>query len=105
MGNLKDSKELGLPEHQLKQDEPTRWNSLLYMIWSVFEQKVAVAAYATNGSIPVLSSSQLDIAAKVINILSPIKEITKNIFAEAAFISQVIATTCQSLNQNIGKRS
>ena len=60
------------------------------MIQSIIEQKMAVAVYATDGSIPVLSSSQLDIAAKVINILSPIEEITRNISAEAASISQVI---------------
>ena len=49
-----------------------------------------VPAYRSDGSIPILSPSQLDIAAKVINILSPIEEITKNISAEAASISQVI---------------
>ena len=39
---------LGLPQHRLKQDEPTWWNSSLYMIQSVIEQKVALAAYATK---------------------------------------------------------
>ena len=90
-GKLKEvQRNLGLPEHQLKQDEPTRRNSSLYMIQSIVEQKMAVAAYGADGSIPVLSPSQLHIVAKVINILSPIEEITKNISVEAASISQVI---------------
>ena len=36
---------LGLPQHRLKQDEPTRWNSSLYMLHSIVEQKMAIAAY------------------------------------------------------------
>ena len=51
---------------------------------------MAVAAYGADGSIPVLSPSQPDIAAKVINILSPIEEIIKNISPEAASIAQII---------------
>ena len=51
---------------------------------------MAIAAYGADGSIPVLTASQLDIATKVINILSPIEEITKNISAEFSSISQVI---------------
>ena len=72
------------------------------MIQSIIEQKMAVAAYAADGSIPVLSSSQLDIAAKVINILSSIEEITKNISAEAASISQVIPLV-RALNKVLEK--
>ena len=60
------------------------------MIQSVVEQKMAIAAYGADGSIPVLTASQLDIATKVINILTPIEEITRNISAETASISQVI---------------
>jgi len=52
--------------------------------------KKAIAAYGADGSIPVLTASQLDIATKVINILSPIEETTKNISAESASILQVI---------------
>ena len=52
------------------------------MIQSVVEQKMAIATYGTDGSIPILSASQLDITTKVINILTPIEEITRNISAE-----------------------
>ena len=39
---------LGLPQYCLIQDEPTRWNSSLYMLQRILEQKVALAAYATE---------------------------------------------------------
>ena len=62
-------------EHNLKQDEPTRWNSSFYMFKSIVEQKMSLAAYGSDGStcIPVLTSAQLDLANKV---LSPVEEIT-----------------------------
>ena len=39
---------LNLPQHRLKQDEPTRWNSTLYMLQSIAEQKMALAAYSSE---------------------------------------------------------
>ena len=60
------------------------------MIQSIVEQKMAIAAYGVDGSIPVLTASQLDIASKIIDTLSPIEEITRNVSAKAAPISQVI---------------
>ena len=77
---------LRLPEHHVKQDEPTRWNSSLYMLESVMEQKMALAVYGADGCVSVLTSSQLDTATKVINILTRIKEITKNISAYSSTI-------------------
>ena len=69
--------QLDILEHKLKQDEPTKWNSSCYMLQSVVEQRMSLAAYGSDGSIPVLTATQLDIANKVMNVLSPIKEITK----------------------------
>ena len=51
---------------------------------------MVLAAYGTDGSISVLTSSQLDTATKVINILTPIEEITKDISADTSTISQNI---------------
>ena len=42
---------LNLPQHRLKQDEPTRWNSSLYMLQSIIEQKMAIAAYGSENNI------------------------------------------------------
>jgi len=91
---------LGLPIHSLKQDEVTRWNSSLEMLKSVVEQKMAIAAYATEGSIPVLSASNLEIADKVITVLSPIEEITKNVSEDSAPISLIIPLV-RALNKTL----
>ena len=39
---------LRVPQHHLQQDVYTRWNSSLYMVKSVIEQKMSLAAYATE---------------------------------------------------------
>ena len=62
---------LSVPNHRLKQDEVTRWNYSLEMLKSIVEQKMALAAYGSDGTIPVLSAHQLDIANKVITVLTP----------------------------------
>ena len=88
---LKDIQQnLSIPNHRLKQDEVTRWNSSLEMLKSIVEQKMALAAYGLDGAIPVLSVCQLDIANKVIDVLTPIEEITKNISADNSPISVII---------------
>ncbi len=81
---------LELPKHRLIQDEPTRWNSTLYMLQNVAEQKMALAAYSTEGSIPSLTPNQLNLISKVIAVLNPIQEITKSISTDAASLSLII---------------
>ncbi|KAI4809882.1 hypothetical protein KUCAC02_018738 [Chaenocephalus aceratus] len=39
-------KDLGLPEHNLVQAVPTRWNSMLHMLQRALEQKRALSIYA-----------------------------------------------------------
>ena len=85
---------LGLPTHSLVQDEPTRWNSTLYMLQQIIEQKVALAAYATEYNIPQLMANQLSICGKVITVMTPIEEVTKSISADAAAISVIIPFVC-----------
>ena len=81
---------LGLAQHRPKQDEPTRWNSTLYMLQTIKEQKMALAAYATEYAIPQLTPNQLDLASKVIAALNPIEEITKSVSTDAASASLII---------------
>ncbi len=83
---------LSLPVHHLKQDEPTRWNSTLYMLMSVQEQKMALGAYCSDHghSISQLTANQLDIVNKAIVVLNPIEEITKSISTEQASASLII---------------
>jgi hypothetical protein len=86
---------LQLQQHQLKQDEPTRWNSSLYMLQSIVEQKSAIAAYraeTSDNKIPHLPANQIDLANKLIALMTPIEEITRSISSDDACISVVIST-------------
>ena len=79
---------LGCPQHKLKQDVATRWNSSLYMLESIAEQKMALAAYVTECSdIPQLSVYQLSIIEKLIKLLRPIEDITQAISSDNASAS------------------
>lgn len=94
---------LGLAQHRLKQDEPTRWNSTLYMLQMIKEQKMALAAYATEYAIPQLTPNQLDLTSKIITALHPIEEITKSVSTDAASASLIIPfiqTLCRSLEDH-----
>ena len=55
---------LGVSQHRLQQDLHTRWNSSLYMVNPVIEQKMLLAAYATETGIVTLSLTQMDLAEK-----------------------------------------
>ena len=82
---------LDIPKHKLQQDEPTWWNLTLFMLSSIYEQKMALAAYATeHGGITMLNSHQLEIVQKLISLLQPIEELTKMISTNSACISAVI---------------
>ena len=81
---------LGLPQHRLPQDVSTTWNSSLYMLQAIIEQKMAIAAYSSEYRIPQLTATQLEIAAKVIEVLEPFEEITKAVSSNASTISLVI---------------
>ena len=81
---------LGLPRHTLKQDVSTRWNSSLYMLQSILEQKMALAAYAAKNDVSQLTANQLEIARKLVLLLAPVEEITQLISKQTATISVVI---------------
>ena len=66
---------------------------------------MVLAAYGSDGGIPVLSAHQLDNANKVIEVLTPVEEITKNISADTAPISVIIPlirVLHKTLQQNDG---
>ena len=90
-GRLRSIQErLEVPQHRLQQDVCTRWNSSLYMVKSVIEQKMSLAAYATETGIVTLSPTQLDLAEKIIAALSPVEELTKSISADCTSVSLII---------------
>ena len=51
----------------------------MYMLQWVLEQKMALAAYATEHTIIQITSYQLELVAKIVAVLSPIEEVTKSI--------------------------
>jgi hypothetical protein len=81
------------------------------MLNSILEQKTALAAYGTEHSIPILTTHQLDLASKVVQVLAPIEEITQIISSEAACISMIIPLvrglmkTLEKHNQYSGVRT
>ena len=81
---------LDLPKHKLKQDVSTRWNSALYMVESILEQKMALAAYVVENNIAQLTPTQLEIAKKMVVVLSPVEEVTQSISKETATLSVLI---------------
>ena len=81
---------LDLPKHKLKQDVSTRWNSNLYMVESILEQKMALTAYAAENSIVQLTPTHLELAKRIVVVLSPVEEITQSISKETAALSFVI---------------
>ena len=80
-GQLKEIQEnLQLPIHRLKHDEPTRCNSTLYMLQVLIEQKMALAAYASEYcDIVPLTSVRLDVATKIVKVLGLVEKMTRSI--------------------------
>ncbi|KAJ4939782.1 hypothetical protein JOQ06_029218, partial [Pogonophryne albipinna] len=70
-------KDLGLPEHNLVQAVPTRWNSTLQMLQRALEQKRALSIYAgEHGGFACPNSHQWDIVSNVVKTLIPKEEVT-----------------------------
>ena len=61
------------------------------MLQTIYEQKTALAAYATeHGSITMLSPNQIELTRKLIVALEPVEEITKTVSTDTASISVLI---------------
>lgn len=87
----KEQTTLSLPNHNLIQDVPTRWNSTFYLLERLIEQKRAIAVISLEDkSLVNLSAAQWSLAEKVVSILSPFEELTRSISAKNSLLSQVI---------------
>ena len=92
-----------MDKHRLVQDEPTRWNSSLYMLQSIYTQKMALAAYTTEyDSINMLTTHQLELVRKIIAVLESVEEITKLILTDAASAS-VLIPLLRALEKSLSK--
>lgn len=84
-------KDLGLPQHSIIQDVPTRWNSTLHMLQRMLEQKRALNLYAgEHGKIATLAAEQWDIVSNLIDTLGPIEEVTFEMSKAEASMSCII---------------
>uniref|UniRef100_A0AAQ5YIA3 BED-type domain-containing protein n=1 Tax=Amphiprion ocellaris TaxID=80972 RepID=A0AAQ5YIA3_AMPOC len=83
--------DLGLPQHAILQDVPTRWNSSLHMMQRMLEQKRALNVYSgENGKFTTLSADQWKLVSNVIDTLAPFEEITLEMSQSDSSISCII---------------
>ena len=84
---------MNLSTKKLIQDVTTRWNSTYYMMERLYEEKSAVAIYASeNSRIENLTATQWTLTENCITLLKPFEEITKQISSTESIISEVIPT-------------
>lgn len=84
-------KELNMSVKKLQQDVSTRWNSTYYMMQSLVEQKRALSAYAADYELPTtLTASQWGIMEKMITLLEPFEQLTRDISCAEATAADVI---------------
>lgn len=82
---------LGLPMHRPVQDEPTRWNSSYYMLSWIAEQKQGLLAVSADISLPLeLTTAQWQLTEKVLHVLKPFEEATKETSYLTCSVSVVI---------------
>lgn len=80
-----------LPETNLLQDVPTRWNSKLYMLQRLLEQKRAIVLYVSDHpSVTPLSANQWTLAEKLVTILAPFEAATRECSRKDESIGMVI---------------
>lgn len=83
--------QLGQPTKRLQQDVSTRWNSTLYMLQSLLEQKRALSAYAADYDLPsTFSVNQWKLIENMISLLAPFEELTQQISSSTASTADVI---------------
>ncbi|XP_068094507.1 zinc finger BED domain-containing protein 6-like [Hyperolius riggenbachi] len=84
-----------LPQHRLISDCPTRWNSTLYMLQRLWEQRMAVRIYlsetaSSNLSLDYITGDQWEQIGQVCQVLQPFEQATKLVSMENCSISQVL---------------
>lgn len=82
---------LGLPNLSLLQDVTTRWNSTFFMLERYLSMKQAIILFCSDNEecIPLLAC-QWNLAEKIVSILRPFEQITRNLSSEKSTISIVI---------------
>ncbi|KAM4796158.1 zinc finger BED domain-containing protein 4-like [Rhinophrynus dorsalis] len=88
-----EQKKADLPEHRLKQDVGTRWNSTLDLLESILEQKKAIHAMSCHhfiGSNRTLGRADWALMEQVVTVLTPFRALTELLSKENASLAEVI---------------
>ncbi|KAJ4939549.1 hypothetical protein JOQ06_028997 [Pogonophryne albipinna] len=84
-------KDLKMDVKRLQQDVQVRWNSSLYMLQSILEQKRALSVYAADYSLPAtLTANQWTLMEKTAEVLAPFEELTRDVSNPTASAADVI---------------
>ncbi|XP_058606099.1 zinc finger BED domain-containing protein 4-like [Onychostoma macrolepis] len=71
---------LNMDIKRLQQDVQTRWNSSLYMLQSLLQQKRALSVFAAERTLPAtLTAHQWELMNKTADVLSPFEELTRDV--------------------------
>lgn len=83
--------DLKMDVKRLQQDVQVRWNSSLYMLQSILEQKRALSVYAADHNLPAsLAPNQWTLMEKIAEVLAPFEELTRDVSKETATAADVI---------------
>ncbi|XP_057694491.1 zinc finger BED domain-containing protein 4-like [Corythoichthys intestinalis] len=84
-------RELKMDVKRLQQDVQVRWNSSLYMLQSILEQKRALLVYSGSYNLPAtLTTTQWTLMEKTAEVLVPSEELTKDVSMATASAADVI---------------
>lgn len=73
------------------QDVPTRWNSTYLMLERALNLKRSLQIYtASNNDLPILSANEWNLCEKMVRVLQPFFEITKQVSSEQSSLGDVI---------------
>ncbi len=83
--------QFGTPIKRFQQDVNTRWNSIFYMLQSLFAQKRVLAAYSADHELPAtFTSHQWVLIENILSLLAPFEQLTKEISSSDASVADVI---------------
>jgi len=90
--------DLGMPKHQLQQDVVTRWNSTYHMLDRLLEQKRAVTLFVAECDEKAskglsVTASQWTLAARVVKMLQPFDQLTREVSRADACFSMILPAT------------
>ncbi|XP_056429688.1 zinc finger BED domain-containing protein 4 [Hyla sarda] len=84
-------KEYGLPQHQLIQDVPSKWNTSFHMLERLIEQKRAIDEMSIECNFrELISCDQWEVIQSVCHALKPFEAASKEMSMHTATLSQVI---------------